>query len=169
MVNLAVGALTSMSGMDYQTLKQEFTDCPYLNKAAKDISAMDLVFEEASSSTDLLKTLEQVTNIFKVVAPAWKQCPNIKKSEDEQIKKVTSMLEIFANPSTYDLYTIALGAFTDWKEVNQDITKALEEFNQGKCARSGFVIGNILRKIIESDTSLTNIVWGGIQKTAETI
>ena len=79
------------------------------------------------------------------------------------------MLEIFANPSTYDLYTIALGAFADWKEVNQDITKALEEFHQGKCARSGFVFGKILRTIIESDSSLTSIVWGGIQKTAETI
>ena len=79
------------------------------------------------------------------------------------------MLEIFANPSTYDLYTIALGAFSDWKEVNEEITKALEEFHKGKCARSGFVFGKILRKIIESDSSLTGMVWGGIQKTAETI
>ena len=130
---------------------------------------MDLVFEEATSSSELLKTLEQVTGIFKVIAPAWKQCPNIKKSNDDQIKKVTSMLEIFANPSTYDLYTIALGAFSDWREVNEEITKALDEFHKGKCARSGFVFGKILRKIIESDSSLTGLVWGGIQKTAETI
>ena len=72
MVNLAVGALTSMSDMDYQDLKTEFKECSYLDKAAKDISKMDLVFEEATSSSELLKTLEQVTGIFKVIAPAWK-------------------------------------------------------------------------------------------------
>ena len=55
------------------------------------------------------------------------------------------MLEIFANPSYYNLYTIALGAFTDWREVNKDINKAIEELKQMKCARAGFIFGKILR------------------------
>ena len=47
------------------------------------------------------------------------------------------MLEIFANPSTYNLYTIALAAFDNWREVNQDINKAIAELKIGKCARAG--------------------------------
>ena len=128
---------------------------------------MDLSFEEANSSSDLLESLEKVTGIFKVIAPAWKQCPNIKSSQDDQIKKVTSMLEIFANPSTYNIYSIALATFENWREVNVEINKAIGELDRGKCARAGFVFGKILRKVIESDASLTKMVWGKLEKAAE--
>ena len=75
---------------------------------------MDLDFPPIESSQDMIDTLNKVTSIFKEVASAWKQCPNVKYSKEDKIKKVSSILEIFANPSTYDLYTIALGALDNW-------------------------------------------------------
>ena len=134
-----------MSGMEYKDLKKEFEDCEHLRKAAEKIAKLDLTFVEANSSSDLLDSLENVTSIFKVIAPAWKKCPNIRSSKDKKIKKVTSMLEIFANPSTYNLYTIALNAFENWREVNKDINKAIAELKQTNCARAGFIFGKILR------------------------
>ena len=78
------------------------------------VSKMDLDFPKVKSSQDMMDTLNKVTSIFKEVASAWKECPDVKGSKVEPIKKVSSILEIFSNPSTYDLYNIALGALDNW-------------------------------------------------------
>ena len=78
------------------------------------VNQMDLDFPKLNSSQDMMNTLNKVTSIFKEVASAWKECPDVKDSKEAQIKKVSSILEIFANPSTHDLYNIALGALDNW-------------------------------------------------------
>ena len=72
---------------------------------------------------------------------------------------VTNILEVFSAPSKYDLYNLMLKAFTNWSEVRENTQKAIAECDNGKCARCGFIFGKLLKIVLESDASLTGLVW----------
>ena len=83
--------------------------------------------------------------------------------------KVSSIMEIFSNPSTYDLYSIALGALDNWKDFNDEARQGKAKLEEGNCLDGGRVYGKIMRKVIESDASLTGLVWGGLGAAADAV
>ena len=42
----------------------------------------------------------------------------ISKDEVEPLKKIASILNIFANPSSHDLYDVAMGAMQNWDTIS---------------------------------------------------
>ena len=76
---------------------------------------MGLDFPKIQGHQDLIDTMNKVQTIFSEVHIAWKQCPNVMYSKEDHVNKVTSVLELFADPDTYGLYKIALVALeSDW-------------------------------------------------------
>ena len=69
-------------------------------------------------------------------------------------------LNIFSDPSKYDLYKAGKYAIANMSELKSRGAKALNELERGKCARCGFAFGKIMREIVQSDDSLASIVWG---------
>lgn len=44
---------------------------------------------------------------------------------------------------------------------------AIKELNAGRCARSGFLIGKIMRKVFEDDATLSQVLYTGASKFIE--
>ena len=86
-------------------------------------------FPKLKSIDDFTNTLNKVTDLFKVIAVAWEQCPGVRDSEEYQIKKASSILRIFADPTTNDLYNIALGALDNWETLNDEAEAGKAELN----------------------------------------
>ena len=55
------------------------------------------------------------------------------KEEAEPLKKVSSILSIFANPSSHDLYGVALGALQNWSTVTEESQAGKDEVLRGNC------------------------------------
>ena len=130
---------------------------------------MDLEFPWLKSSKDMINTINKVIDIFKEVASAWEQCPGVTDSEEDHIKKVSSVLQLFANPTTHDLYKISLGALDNWESLNAEMVAGYEELVQGNCGEAGMKHGLIMKKVIESDVSLAKLVWGGLGKAVDAV
>ena len=164
-VSIAIGALSSLSEVDYKELKKEFYSCPALLSAVEDIADLDFSFDEGGP-TEMRNNLNEVTKVISKVHPAWNSCPSLKaKSETkEEFARVNSVLELFANPSKYDLYKLTVGSVDNWNEVSGQTERALQEIEKGKCARGGFLFGKIMKTVVDSDATLSGLMWNGTSK-----
>ena len=108
-----------------------------------------------------------VIGVFTEIAPLLKQCPNVVNSRDEQFKKVASMLEIFDNPSYTALVNVALASYENLDDVGLDLKLGMLELREDHCSASGKAFGRILKRLIESDASLSKYIWWTAEKVVE--
>ena len=71
--NLAIGALSSLSGQDYHGLKKEFYNCHSLYWATTQVK--DLEFRSDTLNPQSLQhNLSQVSQIFRQIRPEFEKC-----------------------------------------------------------------------------------------------
>ena len=85
-MNLAVGALASISELEYLKLLKKFKACPSIQEIVDNVNQMDLNLPRLSSSEDKKDTLKKLSGIFTEIAPAWEECPGVKDSNKAPIK-----------------------------------------------------------------------------------
>ena len=110
-------------------MKAEFNACPQLLETTNKIGDLNFEFDKGTPS-EMIENLKTVAGVFQKILPAWKSCPafsDSSRSNFQDIKRVTSILEIFASPSKYDLYQLTVKAFSNWNEVNEATLRAVDE------------------------------------------
>ena len=73
---IAMGAIASISGIDFKDIKTEFNACTKLQEAANSIGSLEFTFDEGTPS-EMIGNLKLVSTIFAKVLPAWKSCPQL--------------------------------------------------------------------------------------------
>lgn len=68
------------------------------------------------------------------------------------------MLKFFTNAEYSDLYETSLKVIQNWDNIIEKSEIAMRELNQGRCARSGYVFGKLIREIMMSDASLSSVL-----------
>lgn len=77
----------------------------------------------------------------------------------EQIKK---MVKVFTSPEYAEVYETSLKVIQNWADIQDRTALALNELDQGKCARCGYVFGKLIREIMMSDASLSSALGMGV-------
>ena len=163
-LNLAIGALTAIAKTDYKVMKEEFFLCEELMLAVENMPELD--FNDIDGPTNAIHNLNQISNLLKVIEPPFDRCPF--KMPPEEKAKIKELFAIFTDPSAYKMTDMSLKAVQNWSTIEEDSKRAIDELSQSHCARSGYIYGKTMKKVMDTELNvgkIANEAFGkGMQK-----
>ena len=82
----------------------------------------------------------------------------------EEKAKIKEIFALFTDPSAYKMTDMSLKALQNWSTIEADSNKAIEELSQVHCARTGYIYGKLMKKIMDTELNVGKIANEGVKK-----
>jgi len=76
---------------------------------------------------------------------------------------------LFTDPNYGQVYETSLKVVQNMDLIQKQTQSAVNELNNGKCARAGYVMGKLIRQILLTDASVSQALGISVQKAGEMV
>lgn len=115
----------------------------------------------------VVANIGEINKLVHELQPAIEQCLDgreaIDPSKKGEFADIRKWLSIFTDPSSSDIYSVTLKVVKNFDQISEASTAAIKEYQQGRCARAGYIFGKLIRKIMQDDASLTDVLGVGAE------